>query len=287
MGNTKIYIYGGEHMKLNLEEVFNQYPSPFFIIKPMMEKGITYNFKYLYVNPALAEFLGMATEELIGHTYQECFGTGEQDWLDRFADTAMEKKHFFVNEFSYTVGRKIYAELFHIMPDLCGCIIHDFQDIQNDLEAQENAALIRKAKCDCLTGFYNRFYLDELTKDSIHRNNVGISFVDINNLKVMNDTYGHDAGDKLIIKVSEMLRAAYHKSEIFRIGGDEFVVITQGYEKDGFLQMCEQTQETFRKDDLAAIGYQFYEKMENLKAGINECDVLMYEEKRRMKKRVR
>ena len=56
----------------------------------------------------------------------------------------------------------------------------------------------------------------------------GVLMVDINNLKQTNDRYGHDVGDRLIAQTAKILMEAFSDSPVFRVGGDEFVVILEG-----------------------------------------------------------
>jgi GGDEF domain-containing protein len=75
----------------------------------------------------------------------------------------------------------------------------------------------------------------------------------------------------------------YKNSMIFRIGGDEFVIITEGVSEDEFIKMSKEGKKLFEKDNLAAIGYRFYRKIDNLDYCIHQCDELMYSQKRFMK----
>lgn len=84
---------------------------------------------------------------------------------------------------------------------------------------------------DQLTGLYTRFFLDEfypLVFEKSVRNGtkVGILLLDINNFKVINDTYGHKVGDEVLRAISDQLLKVCRKSEaVFRLGGDEFLII--------------------------------------------------------------
>lgn len=270
-------------MAFNLTEVFDEYPNPFFIIKPILVDGVSNDFKYMYVNNAFSIFLGRNKEELMGHRFGEYFSGGESDWFELFVEAAFGRKHVLVDNVSSLISKKLYAEVFHIEPDMCGCMIHDFKTVSDDMKSYENEMLRRKANCDYLTGFYNRFYLNELQAEIEKKVNVGITFLDINNLKVTNDTLGHAAGDELILRFSNILRSHYDDSMIFRMGGDEFVIITERRTKDDFIKLSEEGKEIFEKDNLAAMGFHFYEKIENLKESIDQCDRMMYEHKRCMK----
>lgn len=84
---------------------------------------------------------------------------------------------------------------------------------------------------DFLTGIYNRKYVYEVGRklfDNAKRGNITMAcaMIDIDHFKKVNDTYGHDIGDKVIIRLAEELNSAFRDSDIVgRIGGEEFCVI--------------------------------------------------------------
>lgn len=271
-------------MDFTLENVFNEYPSPLYIIRPLFSDGQPQDFEYLYVNDAFCLFLGKDRQELLDHKYGDVFGHAESEWLDAFAEASRGGSHAFVDNVSTVINKRLYMELFHIPPDKCGCIIHDFKEVPDSVKAHENASLIRKANRDCLTGFYNRFYLNELTEKFDRMRNVGITYLDINNLKQTNDTLGHAGGDRLILKVSGILRDNYGDSMIFRVGGDEFLIITDDTSEEEFMDLSVRVMEIFHRENLVAMGFKFYETLPDLKSCIDECDQLMYCQKRHMKR---
>jgi GGDEF domain-containing protein len=80
-----------------------------------------------------------------------------------------------------------------------------------------------------------------------------------------------------------MMRDYYKDGMIFRLGGDEFLIITIGMDQEMFLRISSEFRCALEEEKLAALGYNFYEKPENIWACIDQCDALMYKEKNRMK----
>lgn len=105
-----------------------------------------------------------------------------------------------------------------------------------DLEKRRLIEALRQAGCmDMLTGLKNRNeYMrryNELKEKKA--DTLGVIFIDINGLKQLNDTYGHECGDDIIRRTAECL-SKHAKGDAFRIGGDEFVILWEGIEEDRF-----------------------------------------------------
>ncbi len=89
------------------------------------------------------------------------------------------------------------------------------------------------ARIDALTGINNKNAFQK-TEEAINSSidfryeMFTVAVFDINDLKITNDTYGHEAGDKLIKTVADMLKTVYGERKCFRIGGDEFAGILRG-----------------------------------------------------------
>jgi len=79
---------------------------------------------------------------------------------------------------------------------------------------------------DTLTGLYNRaFYYEFLKKENVYRENCFIIMMDVNDLKLCNDTMGHDWGDALLMNSAKLIKEAFPIGECLRMGGDEFCVL--------------------------------------------------------------
>ena len=81
---------------------------------------------------------------------------------------------------------------------------------------------------DAMTGLYNRafFEVEMLRLEGIKAKNIGIVVIDLDGLKVVNDTLGHSIGDKLLLDAAKILIENVRDSDVVaRIGGDEFVLL--------------------------------------------------------------
>ena len=100
-------------------------------------------------------------------------------------------------------------------------------------EAQHEAAIASNmATRDALTGVRNKLAYDEMCKDIDYKiedgfRDFGIIMIDLNFLKRINDTYGHDKGNVAIKTLCEIICKTFSHSPVFRIGGDEFVVVLE------------------------------------------------------------
>lgn len=106
---------------------------------------------------------------------------------------------------------------------------------------------------DSLTGIKNSTAYTEaieaLNKEiNLDNPSFGVIVADINNLKKTNDTYGHDVGNELIVHTSRILTEIFKASSVYRIGGDEFVVVLKGKDLERHRTLIERMDEAFSAD---------------------------------------
>lgn len=115
----------------------------------------------------------------------------------------------------------------------CGDINFEIASLKRRCELlfRENEKLKEMVHKDGLTGLYNFRYLRERLEEEVvrarrHRRNFCLIMIDMDNLKQVNDTYGHQMGNKVIREISNTIRNSVRTIDIVaRFGGDEFVVL--------------------------------------------------------------
>ncbi|MGB7594161.1 MAG: diguanylate cyclase, partial [Erysipelotrichaceae bacterium] len=115
-------------------------------------------------------------------------------------------------------------------------VSHEINGMLDELQKAEEEVKYQ-ANHDALTGLANRRLLSELMQHAIHHagrynKNMAVMFLDIDAFKTINDTMGHDFGDKILKEVSNRLLKSLRKSDILaRIGGDEFIIVIENVEE--------------------------------------------------------
>lgn len=167
-------------------------------------------------------------------------------------------------EMTVAVGAQVAFPLwpFYTMGCLLGtCLLHAFvmEDEKDEharlleehinrerLQEQELGSTRRLAFTDSLTGVRSTHsYVDVIrhVDQRIAEGEMGklaVAVFDVNDLKVVNDTKGHEAGDSLLIEAAQFICASFEGSEVYRIGGDEFVAILEGADYESRAALEEQ-----------------------------------------------
>lgn len=136
---------------------------------------------------------------------------------------------------------------------------------------------------DTLTGCYNRVFLSEIEEKVLEVGDI-IIYLDLNDFKKINDTYGHDTGDKQLKLFADILMKHFVNDIVLRLGGDEFVVLTRGLPED-VLQKLDDTRKEYLGHNLLKNRYGFSAGVlmaqgMALHEAIGEADKCMYDSKK-------
>ncbi|WP_424688573.1 MAG: diguanylate cyclase [Halarcobacter ebronensis] len=133
------------------------------------------------------------------------------------------------------------------------------EEAQKDIE-EKNKELEKLATTDKLTSLYNRRKIEELLEFEINRSerfnhNFGLAIVDIDKFKEVNDTYGHQIGDKVLKEIANILNTNRRKTDfVGRYGGEEFIIICPESDVEGVIKLMETFKEKICKHKFSKVG---------------------------------
>ena len=193
-----------------------------------------HEFNYIGCNEAFLKFVGKTKDEMIGHNDFELFNE-DMALLFREMDTKMlEKKEISSNYewVTYPNGDKVYL-LTKKMPfeyeenqiGILG-VSRDITELHLSQEKIKSLSYI-----DELTKLHNRKSYNERINELLssykrYKKPFSILMYDIDNFKHINDTYGHQDGDEVLVKMSALVKSNIRTNDfLFRVGGEEFIVL--------------------------------------------------------------
>lgn len=142
------------------------------------------------------------------------------------------------------------------------------------------------AKTDYLTGILNRRAFFEII-NKLDLNDYAVLMLDIDHFKRINDTYGHDVGDKVLKEFAKIIKKNLRKDDIFaRIGGEEFIIITKNIDKAHLLLFAEKLRkkvESMQIRDIyitVSIGGYIFQFNEDINVALKYADEALYEAKK-------
>jgi len=175
--------------------------------------------------------------------------------------------------------------------------------VNNSIEALENIQTVTNhANRDFLTGLYNRRYffksMDEYIneEDGLHEQ-FAVGMLDIDNFKKINDTYGHDFGDKVIVHLADVLMSSTNYRDIVsRFGGEEFCIVLKNINRFSAVEIFDRLRKdvessviyTDKKEAIqftVSIGVALYSE-DGLEEVINQADMMLYNAKNAGKNQV-
>jgi len=161
------------------------------------------------------------------------------------------------------------------------------QDIESKNLELENLATIDK-----LTNLYNRRKLEEIIQEEINRcerfkHTFTLIILDIDYFKDVNDTYGHQIGDKVLAKIANILTTELRKTDfVGRFGGEEFILICPESTVDKIHQIIESLRLQIANNHFEKVGYKtasfgltMYKEKDNIESIIKRADDALYQAK--------
>jgi diguanylate cyclase (GGDEF)-like protein/PAS domain S-box-containing protein len=291
---TQTYLYNKNLNNKNtqLETLLNAQSNMIFIVE---------NHKITIFNQAMSNYFGNQTINditkdacLFANLFlkqEHCFyyeKNSQKDWIESLLDMdenkriiSLHNKHGKFNIFKVDIKQFETADASYLIQ------LHDITDM-----FIETNILKEQATTDVLTGAYNRRGFIEILKNEIKKSkfsnsNLSILMFDIDFFKKINDTYGHDVGDAVLIKLSETIFNNIRKEDIFaRWGGEEFIILMPSTQLELATQKAESLRhhiENLDAKDLpkftVSFGVTVYHEDESIDNFIKRADDALYRSK--------
>ena len=248
------------------------------------------------VNHATLDLFGAPNKDTLYKNMHKVFA---QEMVKTFREQLIELWNGNIHHHREAINYALDGSIRHVL--LQFSVFPDYQDdwgmIQvalTDITARKKAEnyLEYLGKHDVLTKLYNRaFYTTEINR--LERNMlrpVSCIFMDMNGLKELNDTLGHDVGDNLLQRMGNILNQLVQQTlySACRIGGDEFVVLLPGADEAALQNCLQSLQELLFVDNQfyshqplsLSTGYATNKDGERMEDMLKRADMIMYQEKR-------
>ncbi len=185
----------------------------------------------------------------------------------------------------YVLSVTLFASLSLIMPAVIGYKL---------IEKHEKLAdkVKRLSEEDYLTKLSNRRKIHEIIENELSRSKrynstFSIILLDIDNFKTTNDSFGHNAGDSLLLEISDVVRETIRESDIAsRWGGEEFLVFCPHTNADGAFALAEKLRTSIEKHEFSNVGYKtasfgvtHVEHGDTVESMVSRADEAMYSAK--------
>lgn len=293
-----------ENLNANMEQMVAERTSALELEKVRFEKffenspeGILIfngELQVLNVNPAFTQFFGYTWEEMRGVLSPKFLNTDHTEIKEKlkllgegtaFREEAIrrsksgEAKWVSIIKFSFKQygGETLYYAI--------------YSDISERKANEERLQFL--SFYDSLTGLKNRTYFElEMGKLQQTGRACGIIVCDADGLKLINDTFGHSAGDQLLKTVAQRLKKAAGSEPPARIGGDEFVILLPGASQDEMARIVaaikfEQENDTTEREYSVSVSVGYAHRFDHslsMAELFARADAVMYAEKRRQSK---
>lgn len=261
------------------------------------------------VNTTFTQLTGYSREEAIGKNPRFLkSGNHPPEFYQSLWQQLLIQGHWYGEIWNRRKSGEVIVEMLTLSAvyDARGRIRHFvgmFSDIT--LQKEHERQLELKAHHDALTGLPNRILLgDRLQQAMMHARRTGrslvLAYIDLDGFKAINDGYGHQVGDRLLVSIAEHMRKALREGDtIARLGGDEFVAVLSDQDHDPrhsslavITRLLDATSQPVEENGLTlrvsgSIGLTFYPQGEEVEPDqlLRQADQAMYQAKQSGKNR--
>ena len=263
------------------------------------------NYTYLAISEAYQKFFNKEKEEILGHTMPELYGAQYfVENLKHLSDRVLAGETFEHEFWSYSaLGKRFlhtkYFPYYEKEDDpLPMAYVVSARD-NTEKKANEDRLIASEkeleylAHNDALTGLPNRLLLTDRISHAIENSKrqggmIAVCFIDLDNFKKVNDTYGHDQGDAVLKNLAGHMKGNFRENDICcRMGGEEFAVLMSTADRDAVFNAAERLRKTVAQSSTngldpvtISIGIAFWpDDSEHIKEVFKHADNRLYQAK--------
>ncbi len=265
------------------------------------------NGRWRLVNDALAKMIGYQPSDLVKMTFRDITHPDDLDAnldkLQRLLDGTherfqMEKRYIHRNGSTVSVILTVSA-----VRNRARKLVRFVSQVQDVTERKQlETQLLYKASHDVLTGLPNRALFMDRVEHALARiqrsgGQIAVMFLDLDGFKAINDLYGHEQGDRLLVEIGRRLRTCARAGDtVARLGGDEFTILLEQVSHPSIaMEVAQRVRETLRYPIMLgehvttispSIGIAIsFERDDRADAMLHDADIAMYAAKRAGKDR--
>ncbi|WP_020405634.1 sensor domain-containing diguanylate cyclase [Hahella ganghwensis] len=268
------------------------------------------DYRFLYVNEKTAALFGKDPADIIGKTDEEAvseagnsefremdeklFLTGEKQEGEETLELANgDVRYYWSTKIPLKDEQGAVSSFIGFSTD-----ITELSLLRNRLEQQVQEEIIKRLKherlaiTDPLTGIYNRLKLDEVLEQEWQRakrssQTFGIILLDVDYFKHVNDTCGHQTGDKTLIEIARLLKNNVREIDtVGRWGGEEFLIVCPDTDREGTTHLAEKLRTVIEQHKFpvvthktASFGVTTYKDGDTINEMVSRADVALYKAK--------
>ncbi len=226
-----------DNLGLELSTIIDNMPYPMIIFTP--------NWKVIKMNSLFKEIIGI--EEINIFDYNSWKKNSIEPSGDRTKD---ERRNIITQEFKIVVNCEVayYSITEFAIKDRFGILSgYVCTAIDNTYQHTYQKSITEAANTDSLTCMHNRRFFYNYLGTNIKKP-LYLMYIDLDNFKAVNDNYGYDVGDAMLVRMSQLINRFFSDSVTARIGADEFAVINDKSTKDELRQRCELLEQTVSRE---------------------------------------
>lgn len=207
----------------NFRSLFDNMLTGFIVYETVQDDKANFaGFRALSINSAFEKLTGLKEKDVLGKTALEIFPQTEKLWHDPFKIVADTGNPYTFTVFCNETGK--YFEGAAYRPS-SGKVAMHFFDCTARISAQQK--IEHMAYYDALTQLPNRYLFQKYLRQALASNErLAVMLLDLDGFKLINDTLGHESGDRLLQEISKRLSAVLSAEDVVsRLGGDEFIIL--------------------------------------------------------------